>query len=135
MIVPTYQLYLRIIVRLFIFIYHTFISVSPRVSRMKELNWSNTDFVYGLTWIFKAKNRKTLIRGTLWILRWFMRIILQRLDKEWLGNLRAPVDSILLAVLTVSPKRQYLGILTPTTPAQHGPIKTVQKLVQKLAWS
>ena len=62
-------------------------------------------------------------------------IILQRLDKEWLGNLRAPVDSILLAVLTVSPKRQYLGILTPTTPAQHGPIKTVQKLVQMLAWS
>lgn len=31
------------------------------------------------------------------------------------------LDSILLAVLTVSPKRQYLGILIPTTPAQAGP--------------
>ena len=36
--------------------------------------------------------------------------------------LRWPVDSILLAVFTVSPNRQYLGILTPTTPAQQGPI-------------
>ena len=43
---------------------------------------------------------------------------------------RSPVDSIRLAVLTVSPKRQYLGILTPTTPAQQGP-KT-QLLVSKL---
>ena len=33
----------------------------------------------------------------------------------------APVDSILEAVLTVSPKRQYLGILDPTTPATTGP--------------
>jgi hypothetical protein len=32
------------------------------------------------------------------------------------------VDSILEAVLTVSPKRQYRGILTPTTPAQTGPV-------------
>lgn len=34
-----------------------------------------------------------------------------------------PVDSILLAVFTVSPKRQYLGIFSPTTPAQTGPLK------------
>ena len=43
-------------------------------------------------------------------------------DKD-IVYLRIPVDSILLAVLTVSPKRQYLGILTPTTPAQHGPLQ------------
>ena len=36
-------------------------------------------------------------------------------------GLRSPVDSILLAVFTVSPKRQYRGIFTPTTPAQQGP--------------
>ena len=30
-------------------------------------------------------------------------------------------DSILEAVLTVSPKRQYRGILAPTTPATTGP--------------
>ena len=29
---------------------------------------------------------------------------------------RIPVDSILLAVLTVSPNKQYLGIVNPTTP-------------------
>jgi hypothetical protein len=36
-------------------------------------------------------------------------------------SLRRPVDSILEAVLTVSPNIQYLGILIPTTPATHGP--------------
>ena len=30
--------------------------------------------------------------------------------------LHSPVDSILEATLTVSPKRQYLGIFFPTTP-------------------
>lgn len=33
----------------------------------------------------------------------------------------APVDSILEAVLTVSPNRQYRGIFLPTTPATQGP--------------
>ena len=32
-----------------------------------------------------------------------------------------PVDSILDAVFTVSPNKQYLGILSPTTPATQGP--------------
>ena len=35
---------------------------------------------------------------------------------------RSPVDSILDAVLTVSPNRQYLGIARPTTPATTGPV-------------
>ena len=34
-----------------------------------------------------------------------------------------PVDSILEAVFTVSPKRQNLGIFRPTTPAHTGPLK------------
>ena len=33
-----------------------------------------------------------------------------------------PVLSMRLAVLTVSPNKQYLGIVKPTTPAQHGPV-------------
>lgn len=33
----------------------------------------------------------------------------------------SPFDSILEAVLTVSPNKQYLGILLPTTPAHTGP--------------
>ena len=40
---------------------------------------------------------------------------------RFVSNLRMPVDSILLAVLTVSPKIQYRGILIPTTPATTGP--------------
>ena len=34
----------------------------------------------------------------------------------------SPVDSILDAVLTVSPNKQYLGIFRPTTPEQTGPL-------------
>lgn len=33
------------------------------------------------------------------------------------------MDSIRDAVFTVSPNKQYLGILSPTTPAAHGPTK------------
>ena len=34
----------------------------------------------------------------------------------------APWDSILLAVFTVSPNKQYLGIFNPTTPATTEPV-------------
>ena len=45
-------------------------------------------------------------------------------------NLPTPVDSILEAVLTVSPNKQYRGILFPTTPATHGPTdKQLPKMV------
>lgn len=36
-------------------------------------------------------------------------------------NSRMPVDSILEAVVTVSPNKQYRGMVRPTTPATHGP--------------
>ena len=42
--------------------------------------------------------------------------------------LPSPYDSILLAVLTVSPNKQYRGILLPTTPATTGPTKAVEKI-------
>lgn len=35
----------------------------------------------------------------------------------------SPVDSILEAMLTVSPNKQYRGIVVPTTPATTGPDK------------
>lgn len=41
----------------------------------------------------------------------------------------SPVLSILEAVLTVSPNRQYLGIFKPTTPATHGPVNKRQSSV------
>ena len=39
----------------------------------------------------------------------------------------SPVDSILDAVLTVSPTKQYLGIFRPTTPEQTGPLNNTKK--------
>ena len=44
-------------------------------------------------------------------------------DKVVWNQLPSPEDCILEAVLTVSPNRQYRGILLPTTPAQHDPGK------------
>jgi len=44
---------------------------------------------------------------------WFSRIKF--------SYLRSPDVCILDAVLTVSPNKQYRGILLPTTPATHGP--------------
>jgi hypothetical protein len=34
-------------------------------------------------------------------------------------------------VLTVSPNRQYRGILRPTTPATHGPARICKQLVNQ----
>ena len=39
-------------------------------------------------------------------------------------NLPSDVDSIRDAVFTVSPNKQYLGIVKPTTPATTGPTGT-----------
>ena len=43
----------------------------------------------------------------------FITIMIQELLRCYL---RAPLDSILEAVFTVSPNRQYLGIVNPTIP-------------------
>ena len=55
----------------------------------------------------------------------------RNLEEESLIELQpSPFDSILDAVLTVSPKRQYRGIVIPTTPATTGPKrKKIIKLV------
>ena len=39
----------------------------------------------------------------------------------------SPFDSILDAVLTVSPNKQYLGIFCPTTPEHTAPLKEVKQ--------
>ncbi len=45
------------------------------------------------------------------------------------SNSRSPLDSMRDAVFTVSPKRQYRGILIPTTPATQEPtaVRTREK--------
>ena len=45
-----------------------------------------------------------------------------QIDREAYIYLRSPVDSILDAVFTVSPNKQYLGMASPTTPATTGPV-------------
>lgn len=42
-------------------------------------------------------------------------------------HIPCPLDSILDAVFTVSPNKQYLGILSPTTPVTHGPREKKKK--------
>ena len=48
-------------------------------------------------------------------------------DKKKVNDVKyyipSPVDSILEAMLTVSPNKQYRGIVVPTTPATTGPDK------------
>jgi len=52
-------------------------------------------------------------------------------EKKDTCDLRSPLDSIRDAVLTVSPNRQYLGILRPTIPAQTGPTANVSHPLYK----
>ena len=47
-------------------------------------------------------------------------------------KLLLPDDSNLEAVFTVSPNRQYLGIVKPTTPAQHDPIITKDNTLENV---
>ena len=49
--------------------------------------------------------------------------VLLHYEKSFLNVLHSPFPllSILEAVLTVSPNKQYLGIFNPTTPATHPP--------------
>ena len=56
-----------------------------------------------------------------------MLVAMRRVSGEFIrfgvrsGNLRGPADSNLLAMSTLSPNRQYRGILLPTTPATTAP--------------
>ena len=43
------------------------------------------------------------------------------------GTMYKPVLSIRLAVFTVSPNKQYRGIVNPTTPAQQGPMQMLNE--------
>lgn len=82
-----------------------FISVGPRYSSWYPPARSNLSLVVWDKWIRQAapKNVSPI----------FFHVYL---------NVYLPVDSILDAVFTVSPKRQYLGIVKPTTPEQQGPV-------------
>ena len=48
-----------------------------------------------------------------------------KLKADYISFLPSPFDSILEAVFTVSPNKQYRGIFRPTTPAQTGPVNGI----------
>ena len=95
-----------------------FTSTNPRWTVLNSPNVSKSSFVSKLMWIFRAVMVETS----------HLLIILQSMNIEWfiykmfITNLRSPVVSILDAVFTVSPNKQYLGILDPTTPPTTGPV-------------
>ena len=88
-------------------------------------------FLFLLSWLI----RRTAIQeeiiiiiiaiiAILQLLMMFCKVVQdeRKLEEESLIDLQpSPFDSILDAVLTVSPKRQYRGIVIPTTPATTGP--------------
>ena len=59
----------------------------------------------------------------------FYRQYGRRQRGTWRLYVRFPVDSMRLATLTVSPKRQYLGIVTPTTPPTTDPLCRPQRII------
>ena len=58
--------------------------------------------------------------------------IAKRPLSEIVLKLPSPFDSILEAVFTVSPNKQYRGIVLPTTPATTGPAKKSNKQKKQL---
>ena len=71
---------------------------------------SSDYLLYALTCVSNTTSADTLI------------IHIKNLYSNKRPSIPFPCDSILDAMLTVSPKRQYRGILLPTTPAAQGPI-------------
>ena len=91
----------------------TFNVTSPLQTSSNVPKVSRISFVFGLTWIFRAAIGRNIIH-----------IVKETL---WTSNaLPSPLLSILDAVFTVSPNKQYLGIFRPTTPATQGPEITIQ---------
>jgi len=76
--------------------------------------------------ITESESRISLIISMHYFVAFTAKVIFdQNLCDSWLklgdSELTRLVVCILEAVLTVSPKKQYLGILMPTTPATAGP--------------
>lgn len=81
-----------------------------------------------LMWICNATGKNIYIRYMLIIRqntelkRISYEIVTISTQSKRFGALPFPVDSILDAMLTVSPNKQYLGMAVPTTPAAHPPV-------------
>ena len=86
---------------------------------------------YHLNTLVASESRATVIY--LFGMAIFATVVLQGSLIFWespeIFNVPAPVDSILEAVFTVSPKRQYRGIVVPTTPATTGPTRIKRRSI------
>lgn len=101
----------------YVFQCFTFNSTEPRSSMSNPPMCSNNSLHWREQWIRIAeKERWTQVlpnsaAGMTW----------QTAFTVWQMKIPIPLDSILDAVFTVSPNRQYRGILCPTTPATQDP--------------
>jgi hypothetical protein len=76
----------------------------------------------------------SLQRSEIW--KWYKQKVCCNIDYLWVVGLKwifagSPWLSIRDAVFTVSPKRQYLGIFWPTTPATTGPVCIPTRICNK----
>ena len=74
---------------------------------------SYVTYVYRIVMTLMYVNNAIVCHWIYSFLFWFRSIF---------TNLPTPLLSILLAVFTVSPNKQYRGIFRPTTPATQGPV-------------
>lgn len=84
----------------------------PLIKRMEDHHSAHI-YMDSISWETKWKAKI----GRVWIHETMQQNIVVMSPQ----NSRSPVDSMREAVLTVSPKRQYRGIVRPTTPATQGP--------------
>lgn len=87
----------------------TLTSMSPLCSVLKPPMLANSSFISAVMWIFKATKYNKMDYKT-------VQHIINDRDQP------SPVDSMRLAVFTVSPNKQYRGIFVPTIPATTGPV-------------
>lgn len=98
--------------------------LSFRSSITKPPSPSNSSNVVSLMWMRLAEE----VQKYIFTYKLLNLNLLELLHKFSTLRLPFPSDSILDAMLTVSPNRQYLGILDPTTPATTGP--KIQKAIK-----
>lgn len=114
----------------------TLISNNPRCSVLKPPIDSSKSFISSVIWIFCAARIFNFfvfsIQNLCFFLKRFFIFFPAYCSRDRVSHadlsVPSPVDSIRLAVFTVSPNRQYRGIFVPTIPATTGPVWAPQRI-------
>lgn len=96
------------------------------ITLIKRMEYLHSAHIYMDSISWGTKSREEYIRP-----KQNIKTTQQNMAGMCTGNSRSPVDSIREAVLTVSPKRQYRGIVRPTTPATQGPENTTKRMMNR----